>query len=130
MKQSTILCLLVLAFAVFVGCSDGPQTAPKTTRADSLAIVKIDSAQNARIFALEQRLDSVINESAYEKYRLDSCFKEQRVAEWYLRKDYAQVMSKLDSVAKKEPRLRTICKAIGDLAGSLTGINSIGKAFR
>ena len=118
MNQQTKLFLAVMAFAIFGLSNSCNQDKPiGLSKQDS---VNVEMA--VRLDLQSRQMDS-LRTWVYEVE------KDGRVAEYHQRKDYQRIITKLDSIGRREPRLRTICKAIGDLAGSMLGLNQVGKVL-
>jgi len=109
-----IFCLILIGFGV--SHCNHPQNEP--TKQDS-----INTAVSIHNDIQDRQIDSVCRWI----YEVE---KEGRISEYHQRKDYERIIAKLDSIGRKEPRLRTICKALGDLAGGLLGLNVVGRVVK
>jgi len=109
-----LFCLILIGFGVFQ-CNN-PQNKP--TKQDS-----INTAVSIHNDIQDRQIDSLFL-WVYEVEKAD------RISEYHQRKDYERIIVKLDSIGRKEPRLRTICKALGDLAGGLLGLNVVGRVVK
>ena len=128
-------CLVIIGVGLSNSCNQY-KTKPMSKQ-DSVNVqvaVKLDKIIR-RIDSLENRPNASVRFDLQAR-QMDSLRtwvyeveKDGRVAEYHQRQDYQRIITKLDSIGRREPRLRTICKAIGDLAGSMLGLNQVGKVL-